>query len=137
LFKEYVLSGKIPNNRKDLDYTPRSPSKLKEVPDEAVLAEYEEVINGRKTIKEASENLELSYGTVWHIFRGDTRKHLGLNYRRDLRFPLKGSTRRYDREKAISLIRSGVPSGEFIQIMNCSYGYYSYIKGLLEDWSNK
>ena len=134
LYSEYVLSGKIANNRECLGYTPRSPVKIESVPDSILLEEYNHVINGRKTIKEVSESVDLSHGTVWNIFRGKVRKHLGLDYKRDLKTPLKGGRRKYDRDKAIALIQSGASSKEFINTMGCSYGYYVYIKKLLEEW---
>jgi len=137
LYDKYVASGVIANNKASLGYNPRTPVKRSEESDAALLIEYDHVINGRKTIKEVSENLDLIYGTVWRIFKGDTRKYLGLDYRRDLKVPLKGSNRKYDRETAIRLIKDGVSSKEFIEKMNCSYGYYKYIKELIEEWSIK
>lgn len=135
LYKKYVASGYIQNNKKSLNYNPRTPVKRDQKSDLNLLIEYDHVINGRKTIKEASENLDLIYGTVWRIFKGDTRKYLQLDYKRDLKVPLKGNTRKYDREKAIRLIKEGVSSNEFIEKMSCSYGYYHYIKELVNDWS--
>lgn len=130
LYKKYVSSGLVQNNKKDLGYVPRIPTKDTTSIDHKIREEYNHVINGRKTLKEASVVLQMNYNHVINIFSGRSRRYLGLNYRRDLKVPLKGNTRIHDRGKALELLKDGVGVGEFIKIMNCSREYYYYVRDL-------
>lgn len=134
LFSKYVTSGLVVNNRKDLDHVPRIPQANNVELDHRLREEYNHVINGRKTLKEAAESVGMYYNHVINIFSGRARKHMGFDYRRDLKVPLKGNSRVHDRDKALDLIKSGVGVGEFIKIMNCSREYYYYVRDLFREY---
>lgn len=82
LYEKYILGGLIQDRIPD---RPVRHTGGQKVSDTELLLYYPDVLAGRVTIKQVADTLGVGLSTIYAVYSGTKRKHLGLNLSRDLK----------------------------------------------------